>query len=238
MNDKRLGGLDPRARPMRPLVGPDGGGRARRCRAAARAHAPLGLPGPAARGGVRDLAAHDRRRPPDRARAGRLAGERGALARSSPGSSSAATSTSWPPPRPTSTEDLLEHARAPASTRSSPSTWTTSSCAGSGFYRFYDHVVAAADYDAMEDFTGEFFEHLASTWPAPTITGLRFMRELGRWLDAPGPRRLARGDVLPPRRAALRARRPRRPAGRGLPRRRRRRGPSWTSSPTTRSRSR
>ena len=34
-----------------------------------------------------------------------------------------------------------------------------------GFYRFYDHVVSAADYDAMEDFTRGFFESLAKHWP-------------------------------------------------------------------------
>jgi deoxyhypusine synthase len=55
-----------------------------------------------------------------------------------------------------------------------------------GFYRFYDHVVRTADYDAMEDFTRGFFEHLAETWRAPAISGVRFMRELGRWLDAQG----------------------------------------------------
>ena len=55
-----------------------------------------------------------------------------------------------------------------------------------GFYRFYDHVVRAADYDRMEDFLGAFFEHLAKTWPAPAISGARFMHELGRWLDGQG----------------------------------------------------
>ena len=55
-----------------------------------------------------------------------------------------------------------------------------------GYYRFYDHVVAAADYDAMEDFTAGFFKHLDATWAAPAISGLAFMRELGRWLDAQG----------------------------------------------------
>jgi deoxyhypusine synthase len=55
-----------------------------------------------------------------------------------------------------------------------------------GYYRFYDHVVSAADYDAMEDFTRGFFEHLAATWPEPVISGARFMRELGGWLDAQG----------------------------------------------------
>jgi deoxyhypusine synthase len=55
-----------------------------------------------------------------------------------------------------------------------------------GFYRFYDHVVRSAEYDAMEDFTAGFFEHLAARWPGPAIGGVRFMRELGRWLDGQG----------------------------------------------------
>jgi deoxyhypusine synthase len=55
-----------------------------------------------------------------------------------------------------------------------------------GFYRFYDHVVSAPDYDRMEDFTRGFFEHLAATWPGPTISGVRFIHELGRWLQAEG----------------------------------------------------
>jgi deoxyhypusine synthase len=55
-----------------------------------------------------------------------------------------------------------------------------------GFYRFYDHVVSAAEYDAMEDFISGFFEHLETGWPGPTISGVEFMRELGRWLDGQG----------------------------------------------------
>lgn len=55
-----------------------------------------------------------------------------------------------------------------------------------GYYRFYDHVVSSAEYDAMEDFTGEFFTDLAKTWPEPFISGLGLVRELGRWLDARG----------------------------------------------------
>ena len=55
-----------------------------------------------------------------------------------------------------------------------------------GFYRFYDHVVSAADYDAMEDFISGFFEHLETGWPGPTISGVEFMRELGRWLEGQG----------------------------------------------------
>jgi deoxyhypusine synthase len=53
-------------------------------------------------------------------------------------------------------------------------------------YRFYDHVVSADEYDAMEDFTGRFFDHLATAWKPATIAGVRFMLELGRWLDTQG----------------------------------------------------
>ena len=55
-----------------------------------------------------------------------------------------------------------------------------------GFYRFYDHVVASGDYDAMEDFTRGFFEDLARRWPGPTLPGVRFMHEFGRWLEGHG----------------------------------------------------
>jgi deoxyhypusine synthase len=53
-------------------------------------------------------------------------------------------------------------------------------------YRFYDHVVSAAAYDAMESFTAEFFRQLASTWKHAVISGAGFMAEYGRWLDARG----------------------------------------------------
>jgi deoxyhypusine synthase len=55
-----------------------------------------------------------------------------------------------------------------------------------GYYRFYDHVVRTADYDAMEDFTRGFFEHLSATWPARAISGVAFMRAFGQWLDSQG----------------------------------------------------
>src|SRR4030095_7522653 len=97
-----------------------------------------------------------------------------------------------------------------------------------GYYRFYDHVVGANDYDAMEDFTRGFFETLAKRWPAPSISGARFMHEFGGWLDAQG---LGGGGGAPcvppppppcvpraPPRAAVRPGGPRRPAGRGLSR--------------------
>src|SRR5439155_1669067 len=53
-------------------------------------------------------------------------------------------------------------------------------------YRFYDHVVSAEAYDDMEYFLAGFFEHLAATWSGSTIPGVRFMHELGRWLEAQG----------------------------------------------------
>jgi hypothetical protein len=83
------------------------------------------------------------------------------------------------------TEDLLEH-RGARFYQVEPERVDDVELRRQGYYRFYDHVVSAADYDAMEDFTGEFFKHLGATWPAPTISGLAFMRELGRWLDAQG----------------------------------------------------
>jgi deoxyhypusine synthase len=55
-----------------------------------------------------------------------------------------------------------------------------------GFYRFYDHVVSAAEYDAMEDFLAGFFDHLATAWRRPAIPGVRLVHELGRWLEARG----------------------------------------------------
>ncbi len=53
-------------------------------------------------------------------------------------------------------------------------------------YRFYDHVVSAVDYDAMESFTAGFFRHLASSWKHAAISGARFMQEYGRWLATQG----------------------------------------------------
>jgi len=53
-------------------------------------------------------------------------------------------------------------------------------------YRFYDHVVSAVEYDAMESFTADFFRHLATSWKHASISGARFMAEYGRWLEAQG----------------------------------------------------
>jgi deoxyhypusine synthase len=53
-------------------------------------------------------------------------------------------------------------------------------------YRFYDHVVSAVEYDAMESFTAEFFRHLARSWKHAAISGARFMAEYGRWLETQG----------------------------------------------------
>jgi deoxyhypusine synthase len=83
------------------------------------------------------------------------------------------------------TEDLLEQ-RGVVFHRVSPERVDDQALWEKGFYRFYDHVVSAVEYDRMEDFTGLFFEHLAATWPGPTISGVRFTREFGRWLDAQG----------------------------------------------------
>jgi deoxyhypusine synthase len=53
-------------------------------------------------------------------------------------------------------------------------------------YRFYDHVVSAEAYDAMETFTAGFFRHLASSWKHGSISGVQFMLEYGRWLATQG----------------------------------------------------
>jgi deoxyhypusine synthase len=81
------------------------------------------------------------------------------------------------------TEDLLEQ-RGARFYRVDPDRADDQALWDQGLYRFYDHVVSAADYDGMEDFTGEFFGHLAATWTRPTISGAAFMYEFGRWLDA------------------------------------------------------
>jgi deoxyhypusine synthase len=85
------------------------------------------------------------------------------------------------------TEDLLE-ARGARFYQVDPEHVDDAALWARGFYRFYDHVVSAQEYDAMEDFTRGFFEDLARRWPKPTITGARFTHELGRWLDAQGLR--------------------------------------------------
>jgi deoxyhypusine synthase len=85
------------------------------------------------------------------------------------------------------TEDLLE-ARGVRFHRIDADRVDDEALRRQGFYRFYDHVVSTAEYDAMEDFTSGFFEHLAAAWPGPTISGVGFMRELGRWLEAQGLR--------------------------------------------------
>jgi deoxyhypusine synthase len=83
------------------------------------------------------------------------------------------------------TEDLLE-LRGAAVYQVDPDRVDDEALRRAGYYRFYDHVVRAADYDAMEDFTTGFFHDLADRWEAPAISGVRFMRELGGWLDGQG----------------------------------------------------
>jgi deoxyhypusine synthase len=83
------------------------------------------------------------------------------------------------------TEDLLEQ-RGVAFYRVDPEHVDDRALWEKGFYRFYDHVVSSVEYDRMEDFTGEFFTHLAGAWRAPTIAGVRFMHEWGRWLESGG----------------------------------------------------
>lgn len=83
------------------------------------------------------------------------------------------------------TEDLVE-ARGACVYQVDPDRVDDAALGRLGYYRFYDHVVEAAAYDAMEEFTAGFFEHLASTWKRPTLSGVRFMYEFGRWLEGQG----------------------------------------------------
>jgi deoxyhypusine synthase len=83
------------------------------------------------------------------------------------------------------TEDLLEQ-RGVAFYRLEPERADDERLWRDGYYRFYDHVVAKDEYDAMEDFTRGFFDDLAVRWSEPTIAGVVFMREFGRWLDGQG----------------------------------------------------
>ena len=83
------------------------------------------------------------------------------------------------------TEDLLEQRDVPFY-RVEPEHVDDRALWDRRLYRFYDHVVSAEAYDAMEDMTGAFFNHLATSWREASIPGVRFMDEFGRWLDARG----------------------------------------------------
>jgi deoxyhypusine synthase len=83
------------------------------------------------------------------------------------------------------TEDVLE-LRGAEVTQVDPEHVDDAALWRAGRYRFYDHVVSAADYDAMESFTADFFRRLAADWKHATISGARFMLEYGRWLEAQG----------------------------------------------------
>src|SRR6266850_2574104 len=55
--------------------------------------------------------------------------------------------------------------------------------------RGYVDLVVSTAANVTEDLLegrGVCFTHLASTWPRPTITGVRFMHEWGRWLEGQG----------------------------------------------------
>jgi deoxyhypusine synthase len=83
------------------------------------------------------------------------------------------------------TEDLLEQ-QGVSFFRVDPDRVDDEELWRTGFYRFYDHVVSASEYDRMEDLTGAFFEHLSESWRPPSIAGVQFMAEFGRWLDERG----------------------------------------------------
>jgi deoxyhypusine synthase len=80
------------------------------------------------------------------------------------------------------TEDVLE-LRGAAVRQIDPEHVDDAALWRAGEYRFYDHVVSATAYDAMETFTAGFFRHLETAWKHATISGARFMAEYGRWLE-------------------------------------------------------
>ena len=83
------------------------------------------------------------------------------------------------------TEDILE-ARGVPFYQVDPDHLDDKTLWQQGYYRFYDHVVSARAYDLMEDFTRGFFDDLERAWSTPTIPGVQFFHELGRWLDGHG----------------------------------------------------
>ena len=216
MNDKRgRGALAPRS-PMRPLV------RRRRRRPrphgqpVARPHAALGVPGPQARRGLRGLAADDRWRRPHLPGRWPARWPAPAWPRSSPGSWIGATSTSIASTSANVTEDLLE-------------------ARGARFFQVDPEHVDDAELWRQRLLPllrprggrGRLRRHGglhawllrvaggAVAGPA-TLPGARFMHEFGRWLDGQGLGGTDRRHLLPPPRAAVRAGRARRAAGRGL----------------------
>ncbi|MGH7276557.1 MAG: deoxyhypusine synthase family protein [Candidatus Rokuibacteriota bacterium] len=59
-----------------------------------------------------------------------------------------------------------------------------------GYYRFYDHIVSKEKYDQLETrVTSAFINDLAETWRKPSIPTVRFLHEMGLWLEAKGFRR-------------------------------------------------
>ena len=221
----------PERRPVE-LVGRVRRRQARRIRlAAAGAHATRGLPGPAARAGVRDLDADDRPRPHDRARARRLAGERGTLA--------------------------AHHLARPARLRGRPRVHLRQCDGGSpraprrallpgrSGARGRRRAAPAGLLPLLRPRGvggglrrhGGLHRRLLQA-PGRHVAGAHHLRarlhaRAGPLARRPGPRPVARGDVRPPRRAALRPGRARRPAVRGVSQPPAPRGRSWTSSPTT-----
>ena len=195
--------------------------RARRIRLAdAGAHATRGLPGPAARAGVRDLDPHDRPRPHDRARAGRIARERGALAAPHLARPAGLRGRAGVhlgqcdggPPRAPRRALLPGRAGARGRRRAAPAgllPLLRPRGVGRGLRRhggLHRRVLQAPGRHVARA------HHLRA----------RLHARAGPLARRPGTRPVARGDVLPPRRAALRPRRARRPAVRGVSQRRRR----------------
>jgi deoxyhypusine synthase len=82
------------------------------------------------------------------------------------------------------TEDLLEQ-RGSRFHSIKPSRVDDGKLWEAGYYRFYDHLIEMKKYDEMEVFVGKFFEYLSDATPRKSsMTGVLFMYEFGKWLNA------------------------------------------------------
>src|SRR5438034_5997695 len=88
------------------------------------------------------------------------------------------------------TEDLLEQMEGTRVFRVDAADVDDVDLWAEGYYRFYDHIVSKERYDQLETLvTSAFIDDLAERWRKPSITTVRFLHEMGLWLDARGFRR-------------------------------------------------
>jgi hypothetical protein len=85
------------------------------------------------------------------------------------------------------TEDLLEQMDGTRVFRVDADDVDDEDLWAEGYYRFYDHIVSKEKYDQLETLvTSAFIDDLAERWRKPSITTVRFLHEMGLWLDARG----------------------------------------------------